>query len=124
MALCESCQRLRIQLLPDPVDRSESVKATGFRHSAVGKLLETSQRCPLCALIVHSFHRVGHYYSSKPTVEKNLKRTCSSPVLLRAGRKGDKTLSNEGATLSSIEVLVDHEKNWFRGRFHLYAPPG
>jgi len=124
MALCEPCQKLRIQLLPDPVDRSELVKPTGFRHSAVGKLLETSQRCPLCALIVDSFHRVGHYRTSKRIVEENLKRTYLSHVLLRAGRKDNETSSNEGARLSSIEVLVDHEKNWFRGRFHLYASPG
>jgi hypothetical protein len=124
MALCVSCQQLRIQLLPDPVDRSDLAKPTGFRHSVVRQLLETSQRCPLCALVVDSFHRVGHYYTSKPIVETNLKRTCSSSVLLRAGRKGDKTSSNKGAKLTSVEVLVDHEKNWFRGRFYLYAPPG
>lgn len=124
MALCKSCQRLNIQLLPDPADRSELAEPTGFHHSTVGDLLETSQQCPLCGLIVDSFQRVANYYTPKPLVEENLNRVYSSLVLLRAGRKGAKRSSNGGARLNSIEVLVDHEKNWFRGRFHLYAPQG
>jgi hypothetical protein len=71
-----------------------------------------------------SFLRVGHYFTSKSLVEENLKGAYSSPILLRAGRKGAEGSSNDGGRLNSVEVLVDHEKSWFRGRFHLYAPQG
>jgi hypothetical protein len=124
MSLCTSCQRLKIELLPDPIDDIGRAAYTGFHHSTAGELLESAQRCPLCAIIKDSFLRVGNYHVSKALLEEQLNLDSSSPVLLRAGRKIDKRTSGEGAMLSSVEVLVNQGKRYIRGRFHLYAPKG
>jgi Heterokaryon incompatibility protein (HET) len=124
MNLCSSCQRLKVQLLPDPVDRTLNRGAVGFTHSIAGELLDNVQQCPLCALIKASFLRVGLYHTLESAVVEHLRSTISSPILLRAGRKDGKRSSNGGANLTSIEVFVDDERKWLRGRFHLYAPQG
>src|SRR5215469_561076 len=124
MSLCRSCRRLKIQLLPDPVDRTLNREAVGVTHSIAGELLDSTQRCPLCALIKASFLRVGVYHTPESTVEEHLRGTIFSPILLRAGRRDGKRSSNGGANLDSIEVLADDGRNWLRGRFHLYSPQG
>jgi hypothetical protein len=135
MALCDSCKRLKIQLLPDPADNSERGIYSCFRHSTTGELLVSARSCPFCALIKEFFLRVDYYHVPEAIVEEKLTLEPSSPVLLRAGRRKDDDSSAAGregvtgagggeARLNSIEVLVDHGKSFLRGRIHLYAPKG
>jgi hypothetical protein len=130
-ALCDSCRKLKIKLLPDSVDRPEHGTYSGFHHSTTGELLINSQGCPFCALIKESFLRVGHFHIPEALVEEKLRKVASTPVLLRAGRTvgdGESVLGGAeggaGAGLNSIEILVAHGKDFMRGRINLYAPKG
>lgn len=130
MGVYNSCKRLKIQLLPDPVDNSSQGIYSGFSHSTTGELLVSVQSCSFCALIKESFLRVGHYHIPEAVVEEKLRLDPSSPVLLRTGRKEEDEPSvgmseaGAGARLNSIEVLVGFGRNFVRGRIHLYAPKG
>jgi rubredoxin len=122
--LCSPCKRLRIQLLPDPDNGDETTRRSGFRHSSAQQLVAQSAYCPLCALIKKSFERVGAFSASADFVEEHLRRFADGRILLRAGRQGNCRHPNGGANLASVEVLLDSGKDWQRGRFGLYAPPG
>lgn len=121
--LCSPCQKLRIQLLPDPEE--EPVKKwTGYRHSTAQQLLTTSVRCPLCAIIKRSFEHVGAYVSSREIVEEHLSCFADSTILLRAGRQGTYRNKNGSASLASVDVLLASGLNRLKGSFGLYALPG
>jgi hypothetical protein len=128
MALCDACKRVKVHLLPNPVDHSDQGIYSGFPHSTTGALLVSAQSCPCCALIKESFLRVGHYHTPKAVIEERLRLKPSTFVLLRAGRRDEDESSHSGgeggARLDYIEVLVGHGKNFMRGRIHLYAPRG
>ena len=128
MALCDSCKRIDIQLLPDPTNDSDRGFYSGYPHSTTGVLLDSAQSCPLCALIKESFQRVGHYHTPQIIIEEKLCLNPSTPVLLRAGRTAEYESCHgkgvAGTKLDSIEVLVGHGKNFMRGRVHLYAQKG
>lgn len=121
-ALCDSCKRLRIQLLPDRVDNNEQGIYSGFPHSTTGELLISAQACSLCSLIKESFLRVGHYHIPEAAVEEKLRLNLSTPVLLRAGRRedGKAASAREDDESSSDEASGVGEGEWsFNDRWRI-----